>query len=105
MPFRAAFFLQALQAVTANVSKWVSAPSTPHVQLDALIAAGSRRETFVFGPADTQQRQQQGDPEQLHSHPAVRVKQLHDVHLFTSLVILTLIGATDTTVQFHWEDK
>lgn len=78
--FTTAGSLQPLQGMTADVRLRGGTPSALRARLDALVAAGGRCETFLFsGPAGTQQNQQQAETEQLHSHPAVRIKHWNDV--------------------------
>lgn len=78
--FMAASSLQALHGMTTDVRVGGGAPSTVWARLEALIAVGSRRETFLFfGPTGTKQKQQQTETEQLHGHPEVRIKLWNDI--------------------------
>lgn len=79
MTFMTACSLQPLQGMTADVRVRGGAPSTLRARLDAFVAVGGRFETrLFFGPAGTQQNQnqEQAEREQLHSHPAARKKAL-----------------------------
>lgn len=61
--------------MTADPGVRLGAPSTLGARLDALVAVRGRCETLLFfGLTGKQQNQQQADTEQLHSHPAVRIK-------------------------------
>lgn len=84
----AASSLQPLHSITADVRVRCGAPSTVWARLDALVAVGSRRETFLFfGPTGTKQNRQQAETEQLHSHPEVRIKLWNDVLVSSNAVI------------------
>lgn len=76
------------QGITVDVRVRIVAPGTLGARLDALVAVGGRCEAgLLFGLAVTQQHQQQAEAEQLHSHPAVRVKLSNDVLQNANLVI------------------